>query len=158
MRLRLKVNGARVCLSPIHGRGVFATRNIDADELITLYPGDALRFHLADPEYGGDAHARNGHAHGFIFGHHVEAYRKAVTSRCNATFEGLLDAAVAVIATKPIIAGEEILASYGFEYWLALDKLAAISRTEGLSATGSAEASGRCGEQGERDQKRTRTE
>lgn len=37
--------------SDIHGNGLFATRHISADELITLYPGDAL---LAwGDEYGG---------------------------------------------------------------------------------------------------------
>lgn len=32
----------RVCPSPVHGLGVFATRNIRQGELITLYPGDAV--------------------------------------------------------------------------------------------------------------------
>lgn len=36
------LNKCQVRPSPIHGFGVFATQNIKKDELITLYPGDAL--------------------------------------------------------------------------------------------------------------------
>ena len=38
----LKLNRVTVKPSALHGRGLFVLRNIEQDELITLYPGDAL--------------------------------------------------------------------------------------------------------------------
>mmetsp|Transcript_75648 Transcript_75648/g.245016 ORF Transcript_75648/g.245016 Transcript_75648/m.245016 type:complete len:285 (-) Transcript_75648:97-951(-) len=172
-RMRLALGRARVASSPIQGLGVFATRRIAADELVTLYPGDALRFYPLTPE--GIGPVRNG----VLFGHHLpegmrdavavlkdyrpysydvdglyavvglphltsdpaylghmvndatrcasrapeelDRYRKDSAAKCNATFEGLLDAVVAVVASRPIAAGEEVLVAYGAEYWLTLD-------------------------------------
>lgn len=38
-------NAVYVTSSPIHGRGVFAARDLKANELVTTYPVDALRIH-----------------------------------------------------------------------------------------------------------------
>jgi len=194
-RLRLPLGRARVGPSEIQGSGVFATRRIAADELITLYPGDALRYYPTTDE--GVGSQRNG----VLFGHHLpdnlcdasavmsdlrpycydvdgmyavvglpqlvqdpaylghmindsarcqsreprelERYRKEGVTKCNATFEGLLDAVVAVVASKPIAEGEEILVAYGAEYWLTLPEMMEVRPHGDGVGTGQGEADAR---------------
>lgn len=181
-RFRLSVNRAKVAPSPIQGQGVFATRRIEAGELITVYPGDALRFY---PETNGELGTER---NGVLFGHHVpaamrsdeavmrdfreysydvdgfyalvglpeliqdhayighmcndaatcemmpplteaavrEKYRKESARGSNATLESLLDALVAVVASRPILEGEEVFVSYGAEYWAGLPMMAEV--------------------------------
>ena len=47
--VKIPVNRCEVRDSTIHGYGVFATRVIEPDELVTLYPADLIKEHL-DPK------------------------------------------------------------------------------------------------------------
>eukprot|EP00928_Gymnodinium_smaydae_P072235 TRINITY_DN55632_c0_g1_i1.p1 TRINITY_DN55632_c0_g1~~TRINITY_DN55632_c0_g1_i1.p1 ORF type:complete len:259 (+),score=49.96 TRINITY_DN55632_c0_g1_i1:114-890(+) len=65
-RHRVPLRRARAAPSRIHSRGVFATRAIDAGDLVTLYPGDALQFY-PPTEDGSLASTRTG----LLYGQHV---------------------------------------------------------------------------------------
>lgn len=177
-RFRLPLNRVRIGPSQRHGMGAFATQRTPADDILIMYPGDALRLcpSIAD---GGMGQERSE----VSFGDHVpeelrtddqvmtkyrpfnydvdgmyalvglpdlaadlayaghmvndastcsaapedrERYRKQSMTDCNATFEGLLDAAVAVVASKPKAEGEKVIVAYGPEYWTSLDKLKGV--------------------------------
>eukprot|EP00746_Dinoflagellata_sp_MGD_P115096 gnl/MRDRNA2_/MRDRNA2_51339_c0_seq1.p1 gnl/MRDRNA2_/MRDRNA2_51339_c0~~gnl/MRDRNA2_/MRDRNA2_51339_c0_seq1.p1 ORF type:complete len:275 (-),score=28.33 gnl/MRDRNA2_/MRDRNA2_51339_c0_seq1:9-833(-) len=173
-RWSLKCNRAYVASSSIHGQGVFATRNLGVGEVVTLYPGDAIRYYPVTAS--GVSESRSG----VLFGKHVHAndqdaellrrefadYQYDVDgyyavvglphlihdstyighmcndgapraaeidwaaqyqsvkddewyqpSRNNATFKSILDALIAIVATKPIMKDEEVLVTYGEAYW-----------------------------------------
>jgi hypothetical protein len=86
----LPLNRVTVAPSPIHGNGVFATRQIVPGEIITLYPGDAtLRF---GPRYSQDHGKDFAATHDCIIAPHVpDPIRdmKAVISKCQAYSYGV---------------------------------------------------------------------
>lgn len=149
--------------SPIHGNGVFATRDIKRGELLSLYPPDALAFsrpavcsksciqipqcneaqdaevHAAlrtyslqlgepggvrvrivglprfceDPAYL--AHMANDPI-GYVST--KEAYKQLAATKGNAAFVNVVCAlCVAIVATRPIQAGNEVLVPYSYDYW-----------------------------------------
>mmetsp|Transcript_40455 Transcript_40455/g.47339 ORF Transcript_40455/g.47339 Transcript_40455/m.47339 type:complete len:323 (+) Transcript_40455:56-1024(+) len=153
------------------GRGLFASRNVQEEELITLYPGDALlKWEKGVGNFSGDV--------GVTFGIHIQGsdrdanrvstdearsyeiklwtnhslvadplriddaaysghmindgsfllsksnssrtlYSRETFKRHNAAFHLLEGCHLAVIATRAISKGDEILVSYGEAYWLS---------------------------------------
>lgn len=164
------LNRVQVQGSSIHGRGVFATRRIREGELVTLYPGDYLRYfprgctrkrtryrytvgdHLFKYRWSHDfedakkrkqleRYAFNVNSHYDIIGAPLLAddpsflghmcndgaksskprdrliYERISQLRMNAVCVPVMDACVAVVACRDIGEGEEVLLSYGYEYW-----------------------------------------
>ena len=179
----LRLSRTRVAPSSIElaGDGLFATRDIDEGELVTMYPGDALamwssydgdraagdgaapkvvfsvrhadtewaaawraqepmfvargweygvkvsklRAIIGDPSNIGDAaylgHMVNDAAMCLRPGTAAQAYTIASEASANVGIDSMsmLGCHHAVIATKPIRAGEELFLSYGAGYWLS---------------------------------------
>tara|TARA_B100001057_G_scaffold479563_1_gene551362 strand:+ start:1702 stop:2556 length:855 start_codon:yes stop_codon:yes gene_type:complete len=154
-----------VAPSPIHDRGVFATRNLKANELVTTYPIDAIRvlmnklptdnlskdklpfaFMYRDPSYDDDlalewddykvsvttpfsnvlpsdtalAIYGNPNVHTVHACGHMINDPKGTGKRANCTEVPLAGgAAMAIMITAPIRAGEELLLKYGKGYWFS---------------------------------------
>jgi len=157
--------------SNIHGRGVFASRNILIHEVITFYPADIARYHVDGRPCDKDVSTQMGRIYGkgiseesrikvetnpgvydeykfdmdpFVditgtpendknqnyLGHFIndgakcsndprsiDIYHRISGIKLNCEFCPLNNLHVAVVATKNISKGEEILCSYGPNYW-----------------------------------------
>ena len=170
----LHIERTRIAPSTVTGGGLglFATRNIAEDELITLYPGDVLlcwpddngkgeaqeiairlgrntseSFATAPFDFGSDAWRYGVHTsatraicgdpsqasdpayHGHFANDAVrceragtagEIYIAESEAAANASLDlwSVYDNHLALVACRPIAAGEEIFMSYGLEYWL----------------------------------------
>ena len=148
--------------SPIHGKGIFATRDIKRGELLSLYPPDALAF--SRPAVGNTSlqinqgnEARDAEVHAALRTHSLllgepggvrvrivglprfcedpaylahmandpigyvstkEAYKQLAATKGNAAFVNVVCAlCVAIVATRPIQAGKEVLVPYSYGYW-----------------------------------------
>lgn len=160
--LQLPDPPVRVAPSPIHDRGVFATRDLKPNELVTTYPIDALRIHMdkapaGDPSKGelpfayiyrdpslGESHALdwdnykvsvtapfsailsntalavygNPNVHTVHACGHMINDPKGTGKRANCCEVRLAGgAALAIMITAPVRAGEELLLKYGNPYW-----------------------------------------
>lgn len=116
--------GAAFCVraSPIHGNGLFATRDIPKNALVTFYDGARVSWEVArrsEPSY----------MRGVVFGHEaVDGLRAPEAGRGAGSFANhaprhpnavywVRDDVVWIKAARPIAAGEEITVSYGRGYW-----------------------------------------
>ena len=123
----LELDRCAVGKSAIHGRGLFATRDIAPGELVTLYPGDAL---LSWPD--GDAASRSaGCEIKALFGSHVpndeqtaeDLFVRAANARDpgqqkRATFPTSKAPFSAVFHSFRLIFGRAIIPRSGFEEWM----------------------------------------
>ncbi|KAK3241485.1 hypothetical protein CYMTET_48753 [Cymbomonas tetramitiformis] len=165
----LQLSRVEIKDSSLHGSGVFATRDLAENELITFYPGDSLLIWddadrspsrdvtvifgahvpeerrdsrrilgeearsfeqkanvttslVGDPECLDDTayigHMCNDGA-SCLTGADCEAYTHSSEARANAYHVGLEGCHIATIATREILSGEEVLVSYGEDYWLS---------------------------------------
>lgn len=120
--------------SEIHGRGVFATKDIDIDELVERCPlvplGFRSRYH-SDPQIYNYLYSqppcdcKECQSHGFIF-HMVLGYGMIYNHQDNANTiwkfnwaNGYAD----VIANKPIKCDDEIFVDYGSKYFHNREKI-----------------------------------
>lgn len=142
--------------SIIHGLGVFANRNINKDEFLTVYPAHYIaklnnypiyniNYKLPNNyiDYGYDLDIKNnivmvgnpniktnmllighlcndGYKHNYKYNtkKNRNSYNKKTKQFNNAIFYQDKDYVVQIISTKNIKKDEEILVSYGFNYWL----------------------------------------
>lgn len=169
----LPLNKVEIRSSRIHGKGVFAKENIRKGEIITMYPGDILRYYFnkdkGSPPKGGskcgimvsssvsdemyreimnnpldgnlakymfdvnDCYNIIGHpdliSDPAYFGHmcndgarsssyaDVQIYSNVCLLLNNSMYYNIIDCHVAIMAYKDIKINEEILVSYGLNYW-----------------------------------------
>ena len=108
--------------SEIHGNGIFATRPILKNELVTFYDGEHVDWQhartLADPSYV------RGVAHGYtaIDGLRTPQRSRGAGSFCNHSDRPnalfwVRDDVVWIKAARDIEPGAEVLVSYGRNYW-----------------------------------------
>lgn len=108
--------------SPIHGRGMFATRNIKSGEVIETAP--LILFDRSDVNKGSilldyDLTVKDKSA---IMLGHASIYNHS--DNANAEWEYDSDPKLFITATRDIHVGEEIFVDYGQPYWAArTDKL-----------------------------------
>merc|ERR1712129_250017 len=171
--------------------GLFATRRISPEDIVTLYPGDALRYYpvtetgvsptrsgvkFADhvPSSMRNAEAVLGKYRPYAYdidgyyaavglpelsqnpayqghmcndgatlqpGGALSKYTSDSTANNNASLECLLDGLVVVIASRVIEEGEEVLVSYGAEYWMTLHLMLAEEKAA-VNVEGNAAAAG----------------
>ena len=169
----LSLNKVEIKASKIHGKGVFAKQNIKKGEIITMYPGDILRYY---PNKDKDKCVKGGSKCGImvsnfipdkmyreiiqnpqdsnlckymfdvndyynIIGHpdlisdsaylghmcndgarsststDVQVYLNICSLLNNSMYYSIMDCHIAIMAYKDIKMGEEILVSYGVNYW-----------------------------------------
>ena len=168
----LPLNKVEIRPSKIHGKGVFAKQNIGKGEIITMYPGDILRYYPnKDKGKGGEGGSKCGIMANYvsdemyreimknplddnlvkymfdvndsynIIGHpdlisnpaylghmcndgarsstpgDVEIYLNVCLLLNNSMYYNIIDCHVAIMAYKDIKINEEILVSYGVNYW-----------------------------------------
>lgn len=138
VNISFRLNNCRVSESPIHGLGVFATREIKRKEIITLYPANIrnnipIEFRDYIYNYKNISIAGNPKIYDdtTYLGHMIndasnspiqEQYGAEVIKSSNSVFHNVLYsngklAYVVVVASKNITIGQEILTPYGCQYW-----------------------------------------
>ncbi|MBR8024594.1 SET domain-containing protein-lysine N-methyltransferase [Burkholderia cenocepacia] len=109
--------------SPVHGRGVFALRALEAGELIFEYKGETIEWTAAIRQYESTGTA--GHTYFFglsdgrvIDGGHLGNSARWLNHSCNANCEALeIEERVFIHASTAIAPGEELF----LDYQLAVD-------------------------------------
>lgn len=101
--------------SPVHGRGMFATRNIKSGEVIETVP--LLLFNRSDVMKGSilldyDLAVKDKHA---IMLGYASIYNHSDQSNASWEFDSIPN--LFINATRDIYAGEEIFVDYGTAYW-----------------------------------------
>jgi hypothetical protein len=117
-----RLPGLRVGTSPIHGRGVFATRAISRGERIVEYVGERISEEEADARYDDDAME---HAHTFLFtvddgtvidgargGNDARFINHSCAPNCEAVNE---EGRIFIEALRDIAPGEELTYDYNLE-------------------------------------------
>ena len=123
----LRLARCRIAPSPVHGFGVFATRDIKAGELVTLYPGDALllqRTSIATTRVSGEPRV--------LFGGHVPAGRQEVSvveELSGNGYEVRVSDTVSIIG-DPALGPDAAYAGHFINDGVSLTHLGAISSAE----------------------------
>ena len=167
-RHNFNLNKATVGPSQIHGTGVFATKDIEVGEIITMYPPHLCKFIVNNDRHvnghqmlvyksagtplqyyedycGSETKELDSYEHMFgsqysIIGHPLmiddsnclahmindgakefstkHKYFQSSHLHSNSQMFGVDNVVIGLMANKPIKAGDEIISTYGYEYWM----------------------------------------
>ncbi|MGF6411495.1 SET domain-containing protein [Paraburkholderia sp. MM5482-R1] len=107
--------------SPVHGRGVFSLRALEAGERIFEYKGERIAWRMAIRQYRKSGAVGHTYLFGLSDGRVIDGGRRGNSARwlnhsCNANCEAIeIDGRVFIHASSTIAPGEELFLDYRLE-------------------------------------------